>query len=567
MQHYRIERVIGDGSFGSVVSARHIPTNTLVAIKNLKRAFPSFDDAMREREVQALLSLQPHPHVVALRAVIYERQQLNLVFEHVQGNLLQWLRALSRPLPQHSIQHIVSEQHTTGCVPDACWCRGPIQPDSQSCCVMPVNQMFQLLSAIAHVHQAGVFHRDIKPENLLLQLDNFVPSSAQPTAASSSRPASRPSTSSAAYLTPSVKLADFGQARDIRSRPPYSEYVSTRWYRAPEQLLHSTAYNSPIDVWAAGCIMAELHTLTPLFGGSNEVDTLQRIAQVVPQAASSADGQRSMRPTSDSGSRGAAVGSTAREGLRRSVSGAGEAALDLMAVMLRWDPKSRVSARDALLHPFFDGVAKPSGREEEERKEAMRDEYGQANQWDSCAADGEDAQVQVSADGKWLTANNQFGELRCRYFPPQPSTDTAPLRPYSPTEQQEDSGGSITTQHHPRVTAVSAMSGFSTTAAKLDWPSFSDDSDDDDEPTAPTRSSLRDSRSVSSSTSNSNLYTPLSDVSPGITSSGFSTRSPANNVLVPPVSASNPSRPSSVLSTHRSRRSFASVGSLMFSGT
>ena len=108
MQHYRIERVIGDGSFGSVVSARHIPTNSLVAIKQLKRTFTTFDDAMREREVQALLAMQPHPHVVQLREVLYERQQLSLVFEHVQGNLLQWLRALSRPLPQHSIKHIVS---------------------------------------------------------------------------------------------------------------------------------------------------------------------------------------------------------------------------------------------------------------------------------------------------------------------------------------------------------------------------------------------------------------------------------------------------------------------------
>jgi serine/threonine protein kinase len=69
-----------------------------------------------------------------------------------------------------------------------------------------------------------------------------------------------------------VKLADFGLAREIRSRPPYTDYVSTRWYRAPELLLRSTSYNSPIDIFALGCIMAELYLLRPLFPGNSEVD-------------------------------------------------------------------------------------------------------------------------------------------------------------------------------------------------------------------------------------------------------------------------------------------------------
>lgn len=64
-----------------------------------------------------------------------------------------------------------------------------------------------------------------------------------------------------------VKIADFGLAREIRSRPPFTDYVSTRWYRAPEILLRSTSYNSPIDLWALGCIMAELYMLRPLFPG------------------------------------------------------------------------------------------------------------------------------------------------------------------------------------------------------------------------------------------------------------------------------------------------------------
>lgn len=92
------------------------------------------------------------------------------------------------------------------------------------------------------MHKHGFFHRDLKPENLLISPDNV------------------------------VKLIDFGLAREIRSRPPYTDYVATRWYRAPEILLRSTNYNSPVDIFALGCIMAELYLMKPLFNGSSEVD-------------------------------------------------------------------------------------------------------------------------------------------------------------------------------------------------------------------------------------------------------------------------------------------------------
>ncbi|XP_014673855.1 PREDICTED: serine/threonine-protein kinase ICK-like [Priapulus caudatus] len=78
-----------------------------------------------------------------------------------------------------------------------------------------------------------------------------------------------------------VKIADFGLAREIRSRPPYTDYVSTRWYRAPEVLLRSTTYSSAIDIWALGCIAAELYTLRPLFPGSSEIDEIFKICTVL----------------------------------------------------------------------------------------------------------------------------------------------------------------------------------------------------------------------------------------------------------------------------------------------
>ena len=94
------------------------------------------------------------------------------------------------------------------------------------------NLMFQILQGLNHMHKHGYFHRDMKPENVLVAKDV-------------------------------AKVADFGLAREIRSQPPYTEYVSTRWYRAPEVLLRTRDYNAPVDMFAVGCIMACLLYTSP----------------------------------------------------------------------------------------------------------------------------------------------------------------------------------------------------------------------------------------------------------------------------------------------------------------
>ncbi|XP_052170174.1 cyclin-dependent kinase F-4-like isoform X2 [Diospyros lotus] len=109
---------------------------------------------------------------------------------------------------------------------------------------------FQVFQGLAYMHQRGYFHRDLKPENLLVSKET-------------------------------IKIADFGLAREINSQPPYTEYVSTRWYRAPEVLLQSQMYNSAVDMWAMGAIMAELFTLRPLFPGSSEADEIYKICSVI----------------------------------------------------------------------------------------------------------------------------------------------------------------------------------------------------------------------------------------------------------------------------------------------
>ena len=102
--------------------------------------------------------------------------------------------------------------------------------------------MFQVVQGVAYVHKHGFFHRDLKPDNLLVQNNTI------------------------------VKVSDFGLVREIKSAPPYTEYISTRWYRAPECVLRSRGYNYPVDIFALGCIMAELFLMKPIFPGQSELD-------------------------------------------------------------------------------------------------------------------------------------------------------------------------------------------------------------------------------------------------------------------------------------------------------
>ena len=151
-----------------------------------------------------------HPNIIKLKEVIRENDELFFVFEFMEGNLYQLI--IDRKYEPFPESRI---RHIT----------------------------FQLFQGVAYMHKHGFFHRDLKPENLLIHGD-------------------------------AVKIADFGLARETRSRPPYTDYVSTRWYRAPEILLRSTVYSSPIDMWAAGAILAELYNLVPLFPGKSEAETL-----------------------------------------------------------------------------------------------------------------------------------------------------------------------------------------------------------------------------------------------------------------------------------------------------
>ena len=178
---------------------------------------------MQLREVKSLKKLN-HANIVKLREVIRENSELHFVFEFLDCNLYEVMKEQSAPMPESRVRNVV----------------------------------YQLMQGLAFMHTHGFFHRDIKPENILIKY--------------SAAPGER-------YDT--LKIADFGLAREIRSLPPFTEYVSTRWYRAPEVLLRSKTYNSPIDTYAVGCISAELFTTKALFPGSSEADQLYKVGLVV----------------------------------------------------------------------------------------------------------------------------------------------------------------------------------------------------------------------------------------------------------------------------------------------
>nr|XP_045016105.1 serine/threonine-protein kinase ICK isoform X4 [Jaculus jaculus] len=181
------------------------------------------------------------------------------------------------------------------------------------------NIMYQILQGLAFIHKHGFFHRDLKPENLLCMGPEL------------------------------VKIADFGLAREIRSRPPYTDYVSTRWYRAPEVLLRSTNYSSPIDVWAVGCIMAEVYTLRPLFPGASEIDTIFKICQVLgtPKKTDWPEGYQL------SSSMNFHWPQCIPTNLKTLIPNASREAVQLLRDMLQWDPKKRPTASQALRYPYF----------------------------------------------------------------------------------------------------------------------------------------------------------------------------------------------------------------------
>ncbi|EJU02045.1 kinase-like protein, partial [Dacryopinax primogenitus] len=267
-------KLIGDGSFGTVwLCDWHSPLppgtplspmqcgqgaklrpewtgKRLVAVKRLNRRWNGgWDECCKLKELESLRRISPHASIIPLYDAFLLPSSLELyfVFESMEGNLYQLIKARkTRPFAAGLIASIFK----------------------------------QTIAGLEHMHDQGYFHRDMKPENLLVTTTGVAEYGAVPGRNGVYRNGTSASQGEKDVQV-IVKLADFGLAREILSEPPYTEYVSTRWYRAPEILLRATDYSAPVDLWAFGTIMAELVNLRPLFPGSGELDQLGKLCDML----------------------------------------------------------------------------------------------------------------------------------------------------------------------------------------------------------------------------------------------------------------------------------------------
>ena len=296
MEDYEMLTRLGGGSFADVYKAREKSTGDIVAIKVLKKKYKKLEECNDLRECKSLQILNKisiyekgFENIINLKKIIFTKKTgvLNLIFEYMEKDLLELMKSLE---PKHLPEERIKDI------------------------------VYQTLQGLAFMHKYGFFHRDIKPENILL-------------------------------LDDKVKIADFGLAREIRTLPPYTEYVSTRYYRAPECILKSTNYNSPIDIWALGCVMAEMYLHPqPLFYGANEKEVLYRICSILGS------------PDQDTWPEGMQLAHLKdikfpycyKSELKDIIKDASDDAIDLMEKMIRWDPKKRETAENLLRHKFFE---------------------------------------------------------------------------------------------------------------------------------------------------------------------------------------------------------------------
>mmetsp|Transcript_11164 Transcript_11164/g.20622 ORF Transcript_11164/g.20622 Transcript_11164/m.20622 type:complete len:307 (+) Transcript_11164:99-1019(+) len=300
MDRYQKLDKVGEGTYGVVYKAKDKITGEVIALKRIR--LEAEDEGIPStaiREISLLKELQ-HPNIVKLYDVVHTDSKLTLVFEYLDQDLKKYLDV----------------------------CEGGLEPNIMK------SFLYQLLRGVAFCHQHRVLHRDLKPQNLLINREG------------------------------ELKLGDFGLARafgiPVRS---YTHEVVTLWYRAPDVLLGSRKYSTPVDIWSIGCIFSEMSNGRPLFTGTSEKNQLEKIfgllgapdetiypglaelpdwpAMKIKLQESQAHGRRLARPPN----------------LKHLVKNMSDDGVQLLGRMLEYDPSQRVTAKAAMGHPYFNDLS------------------------------------------------------------------------------------------------------------------------------------------------------------------------------------------------------------------
>ncbi|KAF9127262.1 negative regulator of the PHO system [Mortierella sp. 14UC] len=289
MERYQSLEKIGEGTYATVFKGKNRSNGDAVALKEIRLDSEEGAPSTAIREISLMKELR-HPNIVRLHDVIHTENKLTLVFEYMDQDLKKYM-----------------DQHGN---------RGALGP------IVIKAFMYQLLKGVAFCHENRVLHRDLKPQNLLINRKG------------------------------ELKLGDFGLARAFGIPVnTFSNEVVTLWYRAPDVLLGSKTYSTSIDIWSAGCIMAEMYLGKPLFAGSNNQDELLKIFKVMGT------------PTEETWP-GVTKLSEYRKDfpyyppkpLSTVVPMIDTFGMDLLMQMLIYQPQRRITAKDALNHVYFNDI-------------------------------------------------------------------------------------------------------------------------------------------------------------------------------------------------------------------
>ncbi|XP_028132999.1 glycogen synthase kinase-3 beta isoform X2 [Diabrotica virgifera virgifera] len=313
---YTDTKVIGNGSFGVVYQAKLCETSELVAIKKVLQ-----DKRFKNRELQIMRKLE-HCNIVKLKYFFYssgdkkDEVYLNLVLEYIPETVYKVARHYSKSKQTIPISFIKL-------------------------------YMYQLFRSLAYIHSLGICHRDIKPQNLLLDPETGV-----------------------------LKLCDFGSAKHLVKGEPNVSYICSRYYRAPELIFGAIDYTTKIDVWSAGCVLAELLLGQPIFPGDSGVDQLVEIIKVLgtptkeqikemnpnytefkfPQIKSHPWQQFMLTRLS------MPFDSTNQQKIRVFRARTPPEAIELVSKLLEYTPSSRITPLQACAHNFFNELREPNTR-------------------------------------------------------------------------------------------------------------------------------------------------------------------------------------------------------------